>query len=310
MAAGASPRASSRPTTPGPLGPAGLVSPSTEALEKRLRAARKKLRQIEKLMTKPVAELNHQQQEKLIKHTETAEAVRQLEGELAAALHDPADSPANVEEEGAHAFASRYREDGSSSEGDAASSSSCSHSNSSISLASVVAAADHRPSEYYEEPPPPTPTPPGPPLRRSNVTDGASAEDAYAKQQAAARQMQAVHRRKAAQRLRRAREEASRAALETLSLALERRALQTHQLLMVEHVMQPRTLGQPNGRLRLDFTELRGNTRMREPECDGKRGKSKLSPAPNDELLELSGLQSLLLRSDELRELALDTRDD
>ena len=101
MAAGASPRASSRPTTPGPLGPAGLVSPSTEALEKRLRAARKKLRQIEKLMTKPVAELNHQQQEKLIKHTETAEAVRQLEGELAAALHDPADSPANVEKEGA-----------------------------------------------------------------------------------------------------------------------------------------------------------------------------------------------------------------
>lgn len=75
---------------------------------------------------------------------------------------------------------------------------------------------------------------------------GTSTEEAYAERERWVRQVQAIFRRKAAQRRRRAREAASQAATGAFSHALERRTLKKHQMLMVEHVLQPRALGQPN----------------------------------------------------------------
>ncbi len=60
-------------------------------------------------------------------------------------------------------------------------------------------------------------------------------------------------------------------------------------------------------RLRLDFLDLRGDSRARGPKTDGrKKGVSLLPSVSQAELLAMSGIQSLLLRNDELREVTLE----
>ena len=303
--ADASPRGPSRASTP----PAGDPAPSNEEIEKRLRKARKLFREIEALMLKDVKTLDHQAQAKLLRYLDVRQDVEALEAQLAAMLQAPGDVAAPSQESsdgelGADdGVAAQYRdaddgsEVGSSSKG----------AGSSLSLASVVLATAHGASVFFEQPPPPTPPQPPPALRRSDVAAaGTSRENAYADRERWVRQLQGIYRRKLAQRRRRAQEAASQAAVDAFGFALERRSLRKYQLLLVEHVLQPRTFGQPNGRLRGDFLQLYGDSRMREPSRDGKQGKSKLASLPGDELGALSGLQSLLLRSDELRSLALE----
>ena len=188
-----------------------------------------------------------------------------------------------------------------------------SRSNSSVSLASVAAAATGEDSEYYQHPPTPARAPAAPvrPLRRSDVPAGASSEEVLRQQEQAAERaavlLQTAARRSQQQRERRAREAASNAAVAALQHGLERRALHVDQLLMLEHVLQPRNYGLPIGRLRLDFLDLRGDSRARGPKTDGrKKGVSLLPSVSQAELLAMSGIQSLLLRNDELREVTLE----
>ena len=188
-----------------------------------------------------------------------------------------------------------------------------SRSNSSVSLASVAAAAAGEDSEYYQHPPTPARAPAAPvrPLRRSDVPAGASSEEVLRQQEQAAERaavlLQTAARRSQQQRERRAREAASNAAVAALQHGLERRALHVDQLLMLEHVLQPRNYGLPIGRLRIDFLDLRGDSRARGPKTDGRmKGVSLLPSVSQAELLAMSGIQSLLLRNDELREVTLE----
>ena len=292
-------RASPRVTTP---------QPTISETEKALRNAQKLRAQIEALMLRPVAQLNRDQQQKLVRYVEVAQEVERLQAALATMVHAPEDANASSSSGGEedalpemgetsaapqhqrHVQLSSCGSDASSCRGSSSSASACdsSHASASLSLASVVSATAHELSEYYEEPRPPTPPTPPPPLRRSDVAAGTSTDDAYAERERWVRQVQATFRRKAAQRRRRAREEASQAATNAFAYALEHRTLKKHQLLMVEHVLRPRALGQPNGRLRGDFLQLYGDSRMRGPQKDGKQGKSKLDSLDGAELGALS----------------------
>ena len=294
--AGASPRASSRATTPRasevPSSRASSPPPSQVEIEKELRKWQKKQRDIADLMQRRVQTLNADQQAKLLRYEEVEREVARYQAAFAAVVVEPEGTveDADGEQEGGDAAMMQYRAQGS--EASSSASGAASRASSRLSLGSVVSAAAGGPSEFYEDPPPPTPPPAPPPLRRSAVEAGASADDAYSEQQQRVRQIQATFRRKMAQR-RRAHEAAGQAAMDAFSLALERRSLRSRQVLMVEHVLQPRALGQPNGRLRTDFLENYHNSRRREPTRDGKRGKSKLPSTPEEELGALSGLQSL-----------------
>ena len=171
-----------------------------------------------------------------------------------------------------------------------------SRAGSSVSLASLTSAAS---GEGFEPGPPPPPQQLAP-LRRSSTSTGSSVEEH------AARVIKS-ERRRVAQWRRREREKAVRAGVKAFSNALERRMLDPDQVLLMEHVLQPHALCQPNGRLRFDFVNARGDSRARGAATgDREKGESLLEPVPQSELLNLSALQAVLLRHEGLLEQALD----
>lgn len=222
LSADASPRASRRDTPPPEL--------TTAEIERQLRNAQKLLREILKLMEKPVEAMNNDQRAKLLRYGDTQSEVDRLQSALAADVAEPEDTGSafasgeegadyEMDPDAAAASAARYR----IHPADEYSEASCSSGTSGrLSLGSVVSAASYQPSEYYVEPPPPTPPPPPPPLRRSDVKANISAADAYSMQERIVRQIQASYRRKLAQRQRRVREAASQAAIGAFEVALER----------------------------------------------------------------------------------------
>jgi hypothetical protein len=128
--------------------------------------------------------------------------------------------------------------------------------------------------------------PPLPPVRRSDVAASSSLEETSRRQEeeqaTAATRLQQQYRRSEAQlQDRRAREKAAKDAAAGIAGGLERNRLHPDAVLAIEHVLQEQTFGQPNGRLRLDFLQLRGDSRSRHPMRGGKQGKSKLPACPN-----------------------------
>ena len=122
--AGASPRASSRATTPraseAPSPRASSPPPASVDVEKELRKWQKKLREIELLMERDPAALNSQQQEKLLRWGEVGLKVERLQALLAAAVVEPQGTAEDVEgeQEGDDAAMAQYRtHDGSRSRG-------------------------------------------------------------------------------------------------------------------------------------------------------------------------------------------------
>ena len=159
-------RASPRVTTP---------QPTISETEKALRNAQKLRAQIEALMLRPVAQLNRDQQQKLVRYVEVAQEVERLQAALATMVHAPEDANASSSSGGEedalpemgetsaapqhqrHVQLSSCGSDASSCRGSSSSASACdsSHASASLSLASVVSATAHELSEYYEEPRPP-----------------------------------------------------------------------------------------------------------------------------------------------------------
>ena len=273
---------------------------------RQLRRLRKRLRQIDRLSIKQFGQLNAQEHEKLSSWLDTTRQMHILEAKAQDA-HRAArvgSTPGGLTNGGGAstdfghlAGVTEHRSNAT------ASSTVSSRRDSDVSLADLSATIAGEASPPVLSP---KPAPPAPPLRRSQVPDGVSAEAAAA---AAATIQRQHHRRAEQQRQRRERAAAMQAAADAFCHALETRNLRTWQLLMVEHVLQPENFGLPDGRLRLDFTQARGDSRKRGPRRDGKQGKSMLFSLPQKELTSMARLQSVLLRSNQLLEVAHDAID-
>ena len=284
--------ASPRSSTP-------LLETPFERFTRQLRKTRKKLKEIAKLSSKGRRQLDEQQQQKLGRRSEYEAQARRLELELAAA--GPGARSSRVDAEVAALDLGQHRGDAAGSGSDSRASSRA----SSVSLADLVSGMSATGgSSYYREPPSRERMPPPPPvpmLRRSDVQQGATREEAEAAATMAAMQAQSTARRSKAQRERRAREQERAAAAAALSNAMDRRGgMLIWQVQAIEHVLQERNLGLPNGRLRADFLQLRGDSRARGAGKDGKNGKSLLYSVPQKELAALSELQALLMDDDTL----------
>ena len=297
----ATPRSTPR-STPGAATPVVSLD-HVERLHRKLRNAQKKLRQIEALSILQQDQLNPQQRTKLASWHATKTAVDALAAELEA-LGSVAELPSRTVARAAESLTELQAR----SEADASSrpSSSLSMHDLSSHVANLM-----NPDIEVDSIPVPVP-PPQPTVRRSDIAASSSLEEARlqqaVEQAAAAAVLQQQHRRAEAQRRRRAREKASKAAGDAFAAALERRCLDVDVLLAVEHVLQPRTYGQPNGRLRLDFLQLRGDSRARGPMRGEKQDKSKLPAVTH--LDGLSDLQTVLLRDPRLFSLAHDAIED
>jgi len=77
----------------------------------------------------------------------------------------------------------------------------------------------------------------------------------------------------------RAEKAAHSAAIAAMSFRLERGRLEDWEVQLLDHVVQPSSWGQPNGRLRLNFLDLRKATGDVYETADGKE-RSKLDPVP------------------------------
>jgi hypothetical protein len=273
--------------------------------QRELRKLRKRFKQIERLSSIPPGKMSHDEQTKFESWLHTTRQITVLEnqardvqfaaraaktsGMSVPAVRQPTRNPTHTPNP-TNGGRGEHRGHGSSS------ASSTASSNVSPAALTTTITGDV-PTEATSRPPPLVP-----PMRRSQIPVGVSVEEAMA---AAAKIHACHHRRMEQQRQRRAREAASQAAADAFCHALESRHLKAWQLQMIEHVIQPHNFGLPDGRLRLDLTQERGDSRRRAPPLGGKRqGKSLLFSLEQKEISSMSRLQSVLLRSEPLLEAA------